>query len=79
MKELTLDCTLGIPLVATPEPALPTPPMLVLPPPMLLLPLGPILVRPALLELIDCLLSPSEEPGREGIIASVLEADAHQT
>lgn len=45
---------------------------------MLLLPLAPILVRPALLELVDCLLSPSEEPGREGIIASALNFDAYR-
>jgi len=79
LRALTLDCILGIPLVAVPDPALPPPPMLILPlPPTLLLPLVPKLVRPALLELMDCLLSPSEEPGREGIIASVLLIDTHQ-
>jgi len=51
--------------------------MLVLPlAPILLLPLAPKLARPAPLELIDCLRSPSEEPGREGIIALMLNGDA---
>jgi hypothetical protein len=43
---------------------------------MLLLPLAPKLARPGPLELMDCLLSPSEEPGREGIIALMLDGDA---
>lgn len=60
-----------------PVAALAPPPMLVLPlPPMLLLPLAPKLVRPAPLELMDCLLSPSEDPGREGIIALMVNGDA---
>lgn len=57
--------------------ALAPPPMLDLPlAPMLLLPLAPKLARPGPLELMDCLLSPSEEPGREGIMALMLDGDA---
>jgi hypothetical protein len=63
-----------------PVAALAPPPMLVLPlAPILLLPLAPKLARPAPLELMDCLLSPSEEPGREGIIALILNGDASWT
>ena len=57
--------------------ALAPPPMLVLPlAPILLLPLAPKLARPAPLELTDCLLSPNEELGREGIMALMLNGDA---
>jgi hypothetical protein len=75
--KLTLDCGRGIALDPMPVLALAPPPMLVRPlAPILPLPLAPKLARPALLELMDCLLSPSEEPGREGIIALMLNGDA---
>jgi hypothetical protein len=74
---LTRDCGRGIALEGIPVLALPPPPMLVLPlAPILLLPPAPKLGRPPPLELIDCLLSPSEELGREGIMALMLNCDA---
>ncbi len=75
--KLTRDGGRGIPLEAMPRAGLAPPPTLVLPlGPILLLPLAPRLARPGPLELMDSLLSPSEEPGREGIIALMLDVDA---